>query len=367
MYARTLASYEKFFGATPPVDIWPSAENQPAARLISQRWVDLSAYWVFPKKLAGLAAAFAVLGAGALGLAGCQPGQVNIFELTGTGFLHLYLWMLVGGLVGSVTLRYYLCGPHGDADNTDLQDIYEIAYLAGGGPRVIHTALVMLYDKNAVVLNARDSLQIKRSPTPPPPSSHDVELLVWDSVPENDGYASFDSVRETMQPVFERIATRLLEKGLFSPDTDFANKVAIAILGLVSVVGSIKVAVGIVRDRPVALLVILTVIAWIVTTLLFLSWKNSRRSGRGGATLRALRKNFAARRPDSRQRTGAPLPLGSAISLYGLSILPLYQLGHLQTYLGPTASAATFGVESSCGSSCGGGGCGSGCGGCGGD
>ena len=82
LYAETLTSYEKVFGA-PPADIWPSPEER-FRRGGAQQWVDRSAHWLIPKPRLSQGAKVGLLSGGlALGLAACvetDPGKWSIFE-----------------------------------------------------------------------------------------------------------------------------------------------------------------------------------------------------------------------------------------------------------------------------------------------
>lgn len=76
-YARTLASYEAWFGAPPPEDVWPCARERfdPAARW---RRVDAGAHWLVPKKTVVRVAAMLALGGCSVVLAACKGDMTDI-------------------------------------------------------------------------------------------------------------------------------------------------------------------------------------------------------------------------------------------------------------------------------------------------
>jgi hypothetical protein len=47
-YARTIANYERYFGESPPPDIWPDPESQ-ITNAWRSRWVNANRYWIVPK------------------------------------------------------------------------------------------------------------------------------------------------------------------------------------------------------------------------------------------------------------------------------------------------------------------------------
>ena len=84
-YARTLASYEAWFGVRPPVDLWPPAERRFGDAPYFVR-INTRRQWVFPKPdLRTGAARAGGLGLAALALAGCSGGVIGLGMLAQDG------------------------------------------------------------------------------------------------------------------------------------------------------------------------------------------------------------------------------------------------------------------------------------------
>ena len=75
-YARTQASYEAWFGAPPPEDVWPCARLRFDA---AARWrrVDAGAHWLVPKKAVARVAAMVALAGCSVVLAACSGAMTD--------------------------------------------------------------------------------------------------------------------------------------------------------------------------------------------------------------------------------------------------------------------------------------------------
>jgi uncharacterized protein (TIGR04222 family) len=365
MYARTLDSYQRLFGEAPPADIWPRADEKNHAAA-THRWVDLSAHWVFPKKWLAPAAILALAVTMGLLLPGCQGDGLNPFSLSGTDFLTFYFFVLLFGLPLAAVARHALSGPHGEPKELPT-DAYEVAYLVGGGPRMFQTALVSLHVARAAeILTIGQGGMVRRTDTPAT-DLHDVEVLLWGCLPKDGRPVKLESLADGLRPAGDKVAARLLAKGLFSVNASHATAIATAMAFSIPAFGFIRVAQSLANGRPVMWLSIMCLAGTAVAGMLMFTWRKSRRSGRGSAALRALWKIHEKQNPKAHRPAQRTIPVGLATALFGLAVLPHYQLGALREQLKETASGAWADGGAGCGSSCGGdgGGCGGGCGGCG--
>lgn len=370
LYARTLESYRRFFGAEPPTDIWTPAEVRDHAAPQLHRWVDLSRNWVLPKRAVWpvtLAACALLL---LVGLGGCERNGLNVFNYSGREFLIFFVPAVVIGFVLAAWVRHFMAGPHDEPRAADLAlDAYEMAYLAGGAQRVWQAALVSLHARKAVSIERHDEIRVARA-NEPTGKLHDVEVLVWGALPEDKGLVKLAAVHDALGAANERIEARLISAGLLSPSQGEAALAATFVAAIMPVVGVLKIFVGLSRGRPVAFLVVLTFISGVVLAMLAANWRRQRRSGRGQRALKKLqathpRTEFAA----TVTQDGANPNFAMATALFGVGILPVIGMASLSPLLQPPRSLGDFGGSSGCGTSCGGGGgCGggSGCGGCGG-
>jgi uncharacterized protein (TIGR04222 family) len=145
-----------------------------------------------------------------------------------------------------------------------------------------------------------------------------------------------------------------------------ARVLPLVLVLLVPLFGVVKIFVGISRDRPVTILVVLCIFSVIVAFGGF--GRSVYRSRRGDRALGQLKEANAALQFQAGRRienlAGDDLVL--ALGLFGMAILAGGPMAGLQTALKPPVNSS--GCGGGCGSSgCGGGGCGGGgCGGCGG-
>jgi len=369
-YAQTLASYRRFFGAEPPADIWTPAEQRDHAAPPLHRWVDLSQNWVLPKR----AALPVALATGAVlllaGLGGCERSALNPLDFTGPQFLQFFIPAAFFGFVAASFVRRFMAGPHGEPRAADIElDAYETAFLAGGAPRVLQAALVSLHARGAIRIEEHEVVRVARAKEPDAPL-HDVEVLLWGSLPEDRKLVKLDALRDALGAANERLEARLAALGLLSATHREATFAATLVAALVPVLGVMKIFVGLSRGRQVGILVVLCGICALVAAGLIYTWWRQRRSGRGQRALRRLKKLHP--RAEFVVAGGSGRPAGNpalATALFGLAVLPVLGMAPLATLLRSPQGFGGASGDSGCGTSCGGGdggGCGGGCGGCGG-
>jgi uncharacterized protein (TIGR04222 family) len=170
------------------------------------------------------------------------------------------------------------------------------------------------------------------------------------------------------RPLLASIRRKLEQLGLYEGN-DVTTRLgrASALVMLIAVVfGAAKINVGMSRGKPVAFLVVLTVVA-AVTAVAFLN-APQRRSRTGDDVLRMLRDRYAALEATARTRSESVTPndLALSVGLFGVAVL--YGTAHasLVRAMAPQSSGDGSGGGSDGGGGCGGGCGGGGCGGCGG-
>jgi uncharacterized protein (TIGR04222 family) len=178
------------------------------------------------------------------------------------------------------------------------------------------------------------------------------------------------------------VEQRLVERGLIEqPDnTRLARWLPFALMLSLTVMGVVKIGIGLWRDKPVIFLVLASVVA-LVTAFFFL--RQIRRTRAGDELLKLLRArhtNLAAASSPKQSACEAlsPTMLAMSVGLFGAGVLaggPLAGLqslwmSHQQAYRGNGGcggGCSGGGCGAGGGGGCGGGGCGGGgCGGCGG-
>ncbi len=380
-YEDTLASYCGLFGAEPPADIWPTAEECFKPKL--NRWVDVSRHWTLPKPAwlrhvrphVVIPAAGAVLVA--VGLAGCT--DLNVFDYQGEQFLLFYLAAFVAALIASrVIVRLVRRNGPGRLGDEDLRNPYEIAFLGGGGRRMADAALAALYARGLIKLEPGGGATFRMG-TVEGKNVDDLSLIehqVWRALPQQSP-AEIPHVRRALTPVTQAMQDTLAERGyVFSPAglTRLRWFAALPLLFIMSI-GVVKLCVGVSRGRPVIFLIIALVVTALTLAVRLASMK--RRTAAGEAMWQRISAREVSRRKLSADGAGSvpfdPGHAALAVALVGPSVLaiPTYQPMHSALGAQHSGSSSSVGCWSgSCGSSGGDGGGGScgggGCGGCGG-
>jgi uncharacterized protein (TIGR04222 family) len=384
-YAKTLASYERWFGETPPDDIWPiTTSGDTGARLVQ---VDRNRAWVISKprwpKLEGRTPAFV----GALALP-VMLGVVNPFDLAGLDFLKFYVIVCIAAIAVALALRHFLRVDPPASDQRELSP-YEIACLGGGTPSVLRACLARLVAekrllvKSDVIVGKPASASAKKSVGLFPGerismSEDNMERAIlqatdeYGSTPKQLLDAGLLAARE--------IQADLQSRGLLESAETFAAARwwPLVLLAIVWLLGFVKVLVGLERERPVGFLIAaLVVLAFVMVFF----WRRPLRSRRGQRLFHELRDKHASLKTFG-VSTAAPATTPDyatnillAAGLFGLASVSHPDVNLLNKTLkpaGPGSYAAGCGASGACGGAgCGGGGgggggCGGGCGGCGG-
>lgn len=373
MYEQTRASYRRIFGEAPPRDVWPDADQRFGADVEAVR-VKRADWWLVPRKPVRAGAACMAL-ALLLGTAvGCSNqfllGLGGPWDLSGPEFLKLFALLM--GVVGvaSFFIRRFARQPSSPGD-VALADPYLLATLAGGRDRAVESAVASLVQSGQLKLSAGLLL------TPGAPAStagHALERDLQEVVREREHVSYGDLFKS--ERVRERIQSfddLLMTTGHFVPSGRAlaARLVTGGLFLLLAVFGATKIQVGLLRERPVGSLVMLTITTALIG-LALLFWR-TRPSLRGARVLRDLRQAAKAQSAVKPTRASAPDAVALAVALFGMSTLLGTHLASLHAACFVNRGGGGDGTTSGCtggggggGGGCGGGGCG-GCGGGGGD
>ena len=283
----------------------------------------------------------------------------NPLDWPGPAFLKLYAGLLVGVLLGSLLLRARLkAGAEPTARSIGALSPWEVAYLAGREARAFDAAVAELHQRGRVSWDAGSQRLLfngDRSGLEPP----------LDKVAEaiaSHGRPNHALLRAARQ--LRGLRDNLARRGLWfeaAVAKRIATLSALPLLALTAF-GVAKIAVGISRDKPVALLVILTALCAVLCLVFYLKRPQVSRAGR--AELIRLRQ-----RHDVTLRAHRSADVALAVALGGTAVLAGTGLGAFHEARATAVSSdsggsSTSSTGSSCSSSDSGGS--SGCGGCGG-
>jgi uncharacterized protein (TIGR04222 family) len=366
-YARTLASYETFFGEPPPADIWPPSEARQKIRQHFVR-VDRQQHWIVRKPQWRVNPAFV----GTLGLIlllACCTGAMfasgtNPLDLRGNEFLIFYLSLFAACFATALWLRRQsrLPAENEKVFNAELSP-YEVAYLNGGKILTVNTAIANLIRQNILRLDGGRKKRLLLSGGTPPNKMNELERVIC-AAAARPGGEQLKEVRMAAKTVVGEISGRLKNSGLVVGDAQANKAVWMPLLIALTAValGVVKIFIGVQRDKPVGFLIALCVITGIVSLIALA--RRPLRSRFGDSVLAQFKVQHSTLKQSLTSPTVDPLMFAMGVGLFGLGALDGTAYAGLRKQLQPPGASAS-GCGSSCGSSCGGG-CGSGCGGCGG-
>lgn len=297
----------------------------------------------------------------------------ELLNLPGPWFIAAYLALGVAALMLRPLFRR-MCPAASVPTATGAGELsaHQMAYLAGGARRACETALVSLAQNQSV--KPRDGGSGFATEGPRPAAAGELDKAVFDSLKAQGGLVPSGSAG---QAALQRLADTLGARGLLhapgSAHLRCARWAANIPLLALATVGASKIVIGVQRDRPVAILVLLVLAT--IAFMWFARGPAAVRTRLGNKTLEVLNKRNAALRTTLMRRpadlTGADLSV--AVALFGVSVLAGGPYDWVAQTLVPPSSdsgstssgdSSSSSSSSSCssGSSCGGG---SGCGGCG--
>lgn len=355
-YAATLAAYARCFG-DPPVRWWPDPAERFAdpARI---RRVDTARTWLLPRprwpRLRGWPARFAALLAAAIGGPAQAALPSNPYDWPAGAFLGGYAALVLAAFALSLVWRRML--RENGASPTPPADPIEIAYLADGTGRATDAAVVEAVNRGVLALDeARGRLVVSGAiSTLPAPVDAVAKLVAVDGDPA--------TLPARARPMFAPVARALERRGLTLDAASAwrARWQPAAIASAVLLFGLVRIGIGLARERPVGLLVLLC--AGIAIHALVLLVRRPHRSRAGDRALAAL---VARHRTLARAPRAQDWPL--AVALAGTAALAATPLAAYHQLRHPPGSGDGGGPTEAGGDGDGaGGGGGSGCGGCGG-
>jgi uncharacterized protein (TIGR04222 family) len=271
------------------------------------------------------------------------------FDLTGGPFLALYLVMLVGVIVIGFAVPRRM-RPEGRTHQ--VADPDELAWLAGGDIRFVDTLVTRLLANGVLTLSPSGAFYIRAGAQGK--TAAEQRLLALSS-PVN-----WATILLQIKSHAEPVATRLEARGLLASQKETGDIRFWQTLPYVFLIGfgATKWIIGDMRERPVEILTALLIITLILAIVRWI--KVDRRTQ---AALRLL--NDAQRRHERLKRAPTTDEVGTAVALFGTTVLAGSAWSSFHTMRAATGSGGSSSADGSGG--CGGGsGCGGGgCGGCG--
>lgn len=294
--------------------------------------------------------------------------------LSGPEFLRMYWVGFAFALLFAAAVRIMVRAgvPAGGPPRHDQLSVHELAYLAGGGGRVVETAVARLIDLGRLRPSRRGTVQVVAGAT------------ATDAV---DRAVLGDAARyghRTLGLLIDRVATAdevrgiraaLVDKGLLVDGRAVRARLSAAPVAVLFAVGLARWANGVSSGRPIGWLT-LALLATAVAGLLLYRRPVPERTYAGDRVLAEARRDHRAGRARAQADTALLGGAAMAVLFAGLAAYPDAEVSaalELQRQSAASSSSgsgcggatAGCGSSSSGGSSCGGGG-GGGCGGCGG-
>ncbi len=331
-YLDALAAYEQRFGEPAPADIWPRPGR--GARPIVDR-LRTAAPAALALALTGCAALYDSASAGAI-----QGPQFAI----GFGVALVFALLLTRWLAGRAARSDRAAG----VAWTSLAP-YELAYLSGGGQRVLETAVLKLNLAGALIPDPATKRLVLAGALPAGATVLEQAIVAVVEQGEKPGLAAL------LRPV-RQIRAGLSDRGLLADRGAWGRAwlAGLPLMGLLFALGLLRLSYGLHNRRAVAFLVIemfLAAFFWLLAT-----------AGAVAAGAPAARiKAEAMRAIPRRSAVGSDDPrLLQIAALYGLGGLGagMAELALLQVYIVPPSSDSGSSGSSGCGGGCGGGGCG---------
>jgi len=352
LYAQTLARYEVGFGAPPPA--WWPGTLQRFDRPGRYRAVDTARFWLLPKpRWNAPQLALSIVGLGLASIAWAMEGSP--LEWRGADFLKLYALLMPASIILALIWRRLLRDNGAASPGGEIAPV-ELAYLVGGPTRGFDATVASLLQKEAigwdeagqrfVLLGSGGGLSASESAL--------RNIVAGDGRP--------DQVLKLGSRLFSETRQKLVRNGQLLDDATARRAAFLPALlpVLVLLFGAAKILVGLQRDRPVAFLVVLSLIMLVSSVVLML--KRPQRSRAGDRIVAAQRRRHA-RLVRAPMKSEVPL----AVALVGTAALSGTAWAGYHQLRAPAASSSNSSERSADASSdSGGSDSGGGCGGCGG-
>lgn len=373
-YEQTLASYQQRFGEPPPRDVWPDSQRRFGVDLAVRR-VNVAEHWVLRKPrlwlrlCEPLAASRGTNGRSFLALGlfsafACGCGASLAEHASGPSYLSgfLLLWMSTAG-AAYILKEVRTLGPSLPPPSLEP---YALAHLAGGPAMALDSAITSLIARGNVELDAdgRTLVAKRAAPSTAPP----FELEVYERIAASSPRALRD-LRGQATLLGQGLADELAKAQLV---TDRRSMLPLLLAMVAPVVGALRILSRLGSDKPISLLVLLTIAATVLAIWLFRPRRE--RTALGDQVLaqaREVHEPLQNRESAAALAESGSLPVMFALfgtaAIVGLpqwtSLLDRRTGSYLYSGCGSGCSSDGGG---GCSSGDGGGGCGGGCGGCGG-
>lgn len=382
-YNQTLASYESHFGEAAPADIWPPAEIRFGEDLEHVR-TSRTRNWIIPKPRLWSATYKPTNWLVTTAIAPLLVGVIDPFDLRGLEFLTLYGMVTAMVIVAAVILRRWL--REGEpADDTKPLEPEEIACLGRGAAGVLQSSLAGLVAQGRMeivetpgkkwgAISVGKATYTLRAAALPETAESEIERTMLGAARRHTGTDAAEILRAA-KPVAETIESKLQSRRLLETSDSFgpARWWPIILIGALALFGTIKLVVGVSRDKPIMFLAI-WLIALVVVAALFA--KKPLRTLRGDRLLKELKSRHEKLKKTkfAHANSISPADLMIVAGLFGIAAVDHPQVQTLKSALQPIAPSdgGLAGLSGGCsggcagGGGCGGGGGGGGCGGCGG-
>ncbi|QLE56205.1 TIGR04222 domain-containing membrane protein [Nostoc sp. TCL26-01] len=233
LYVQTMTSYRDFFGS-PPADIWSPPDIRFGAELKMQR-VNLSEYWVIPKRLPQMRFAWplGVMVIIALAIAGCVDlGQKSPFGRFVSDFIvYHFITILIVSVILGLILRYWIRIPSQQPQKPQL-DIYQMAYLAGGSVRSVELAITQLVHQGYLRPNVRHrTLAIEKAL---PSGANNLERQIMQQVHQ---HPNLQSLRQISKYKTDFLQKQLEQEKLFITGWEAIIRMSFGFFLVITVLG----------------------------------------------------------------------------------------------------------------------------------
>jgi len=381
-YDRTLESYRQFFEEEPPIDIWSTPKDRFGQDLqfvrvnITQNWIIPRFHFKnFPKFKDFLKPAIAsfdsynwqrrtifllILFMVSSVIASCTNNPLN---LNASDFLMFYGLLSVIVIYASSQIRDYLRLPNADPSQTYIKlSPYEVAYLVDGDRRVFESAIASLFHKKHISVDAQNRTLVFHGTLND--LSDPIEKVFAKAVQSDPEMYYRRRLKgfQNIQYGSDVIKDRLVRLGLLlSPSQNFKAKLYPNLLvAALLILGITRIVLGILRNRPVGILMTMVVLLYLSASLL--QTISSPRSRFGDRMLRYLQANQGQSKNNSQ--------VALMVALSGVLAMMDDQFVDLRQFFYPPSSSSSdsdsFSSNDSFSSGDSGDGGGGGCGGCGG-
>jgi uncharacterized protein (TIGR04222 family) len=267
------------------------------------------------------------------------------FDLTAEPFLQLYMILFATTIVAGFIIPRWL---RPDGRSARMTDTRQLAYLAGGATRFADAVVTRLLAARALVLIGKKSFHVAARSGGDTPADRSVLAI--------PGEVRWPVIEMALKPYSQPVRSKLITAGLMMDDglTLQMRFWQTSPYLLLLVFGSIKLLVGLGRDRPVGYLTLLLILTAVFAVI---RWVAVDRRTKGGHEVLSQARSDAERL----RRAPTANETDHAVALFGTSVLIGSGLGDFHT-LRTAGSSDGGGGSSDGGGGCGGGGCG-GCGG----